>query len=156
MSATIVSLSCGRGALTADTPLAGAPEGGRASSLSATLYPGHASFSTSRHAKVFVTITNTGDEKIEINLWNLGQSQLALEIRNERNERMLTIGPSTPQRPEVMARYLKSLAPGHTETIEYNLNIFSPELAPGTYSVKMFSIPSNTARFSIRPWMFWK
>lgn len=156
MSAAIISLSCGRGALTSDTPPVGSSEGGRSSALSATLFPGHASFSTSARARIFAKITNTGDEKIEINLWNLGQSQLALEIRNERNERMLTIGPSTPQRPEVMARYLKSLAPRQTETIEYNLNIFSPPLDAGTYSVKMFSIPSNTARFSIRPWMFWK
>ncbi len=140
----------------ADGPGGAAPREDAAGRLSARLYPDHASFSTSRKARVFAEIINIGAAPVEINLWNLGQSMLALDIRNGRGERMLTIGPSTPQTPEVMKRYRKTLDPGKRIEIEYNLNIFSPELAAGTYSVKMVSIPSNTVRVSIRPWMFWK
>ncbi len=148
-------LLCGR-IQAADGPDTSAPREDAAGRLSARLYPGHASFSTSRNARVFAEITNTGTAPVEINLWNLGQSVLALDIRNGRGERMLTIGPSTPQAPEVIKRYRKALDPGKHVEIEYNLNIFSPELDAGTYSVKMFSLPSNTVRVSIRPWMFWK
>ncbi len=140
----------------ADGPGSAAPQEDAAGRLSARLYPDHASFSTSRKARVFAEITNVGAAPVDIDLWNLGQSMLALDVTNGSGERMLAIGPSTPQAPEVMKRFRKTLDPGKSIEIEYTLNIFLPELAAGTYSIKMFSIPSNTVRFSIRPWMFWK
>ena len=79
-----------------------------------------------------------------------GITMLALAVHDTQGKRMLTIGPSTPLPQKEMAKYIRLMKPGERVDIEYNLNIFSPELPPGKYSVTMQEIPSNRVYIRIR------
>jgi hypothetical protein len=122
----------------------------RPKGLLALLYPESAAFGSSRESVVKAVIINNGDKEIQVNLWDLGQSMLALDILDSHGNRKLTIGPSTPLQLKEMKKFMRIMKPCDQIDIDYNLNIFSPDLPPGKYSVRMVSIPSNTVHLIIR------
>lgn len=106
------------------------PQPQRPPTLSATITLSATRVRSVDQLRATVQLSNAGTQLVVIPAQMLATAILLLEVRNARGERMNTIPPSVPNGETV------SFAPGASRTVQLQLNMFSPTLPPGTYTVQ--------------------
>ncbi|MBW2454856.1 MAG: hypothetical protein JRI68_10110 [Deltaproteobacteria bacterium] len=122
-----------------------------AAGLQAVVSPDGAEFPSSQAGTLTVTIRNDGAEPATLQMDILRSGILSLDVFDADGKRIPTIPPPMPLTPEEMKRAQETLPPGQSRKLTYTLHMFSPQLPPGQYTVRMRGMPSNAARFTIRP-----
>lgn len=120
-----------------------------AAGLKATLAPEGQTFASSIVAKLDCRIANTSDAAIEVDTFPFGSAILMLEVCDADGKRVPTIPPPMPPRAEDAAKYVRTLPPGEAFTKTLSLHVFSPPLAPGTYTARVTGMASNVVKFTI-------
>jgi hypothetical protein len=98
--------------------------------LSATITLSAARVRSSDDLRVTVQLRNSSAQQVVIPSQMLETAILLLEVRNAQGERMNTIPPAVPRNETV------TLAPGAVRSVQLRLNVFSPQLPPGSYTVR--------------------
>lgn len=119
--------------------------------LRAVVSPDGAELPSSQAGTLTVTIRNDGAEPATLAMDVLRSGILSLDVYDGDGKRIPTIPPPMPLTDEEMERAKETLLPGQSRELTYTLHMFSPQLPPGEYTVRMRGMPSNTARFTIRP-----
>ncbi|HEY5934793.1 MAG TPA: hypothetical protein VIU61_09165 [Kofleriaceae bacterium] len=103
-----------------------------------------------RDAKLVYVIENRGSTEATLELDQLESAIFAIEVLDAKGKQIYTIPPGMP--PANYQPRRAALAPGASRRFTVTLNVFSPELAAGTYSVRLRpeNIQSETAAFTIR------
>ena len=103
-----------------------------------------------RDAKLVYVVENRGSTEATLDLDQLESAIFAIEVFDAKGKQIYTIPPGMPPANYQPRRAV--LAPGASRKFTVTLNVFSPELAAGTYSVRLRpkNIQSETAAFTIR------
>lgn len=103
-----------------------------------------------RDAKLVYVVENRGSTEAALDLDQLESAIFAIEVFDAKGTQIYTIPPGMP--PANYQPRRAALAPGASRKFTVTLNVFSPELAAGTYSVRLRprTIPSEAASFTIR------
>lgn len=95
-----------------------------------------------------LVITNPGPGELVLTRGAVDLPVLALEVRDARDARVPTIPPPVP-RTEDAERIV--LAPGQTLERDYPLDVFSPPLAPGAYTLHCNMVACAPRPFTVAP-----
>ncbi len=96
------------------------------------------SYVSCRNVSIKAQLINKADHVKHIFPELLENSVLALTVYNEKGERIPTVPPGVPKNgPFVEIQPMESL------DLSYTLNMFSPELPKGKYSIRMNQFVSN-------------
>ena len=101
-------------------------------------------------ATLAFVVENRGTTEATLDLDQLGSAIFAIEVFDASGAQRYTIPPGMP--PANYKPRVEQLAPGKSRRFEITLNVFSPELAAGTYTARARpkTIRSETVRFTIR------
>ena len=115
--------------------------------LVVTLSADQNAFATGRDVRVHTKVQNGGDQPLQLNLYGASSAVLFLEVRNGVGRTIHTIPPPMP--PEEME--IVTLAPGESREFRHALNMFSPPLSKGRYTVRARSknAETNVLRFRV-------
>ena len=97
---------------------------------------------------VHLVITSRGPDDLVLTRGAVDLDQLALEVRDARGERVPTIPPPVP-RPEDAERLV--LRAGETLERDYRLDVFSPPLPPGRYTLHCRMVACAPRPFTVAP-----
>ncbi len=90
-----------------------------------------------RNTRLSVTVTNPGTTPLELNKNDSTDAIRALRFFDADGERVPTLPPSFPTEGTI------TVAPGESRAFDYNLNIFSPPLKAGHYSIHVSFISAD-------------
>ena len=101
-------------------------------------------------AKLAFVVENKGATEEMLDLDQLSSAIFAIEVFDAKGKQIYTIPPGMP--PANYQPRRAPIVPGAERRFEVTLNVFSPELAAGTYTARLRpkTIRSETVRFAIR------
>lgn len=101
-------------------------------------------------AKLTFVVENPGSTEATLDLDQLESAIFAVEVFDARGAQRYTIPPGMP--PANYQPRRAPIVPGASRRFTVTLNVFSPELAAGTYTARLRSktISSDTVSFTIR------
>ncbi len=102
---------------------------------------------SSHELKARVTITNPGPGELTLTRGALDLPMLALEVRKD-GQRVDPIPPPVP-RPEDSERVV--IAAGASLVRDYMMNVYSPELPAGEYTLHCLMVSCAPASFAVAP-----
>lgn len=116
-----------------------------ATALVATLSVARERYASGPDVEVLVVLENRSAAPVDLPAQVLESAQLLLRVRDGRGADVASGPPPTP-RPDTT-----TIAPGQRLTKKLRLDVFSPPLAAGDYSVTLRSadVESNTVRFHL-------
>ncbi len=98
--------------------------------------------------KARLTIVNPGPGDLALRRGSLELPMLAVEVRDAAGRRVNPVPPPVP-RPED-AQLIRLLA-AESLVRDYGLHIYSPELAPGTYTLHCLVVACAAVTFEVAP-----
>jgi hypothetical protein len=101
-------------------------------------------------AKLAFVVENQGSTEELLDLDQLSSAIFAIEVFDANGKQIYTIPPGMP--PANYQPRRAPIVPGAERRFEVTLNVFSPELAAGSYTARLRpeTIRSETVRFAIR------
>ena len=141
------SIADNSGEVNSQTPSSEAIQEHKFKGIQAILHLKDSVFESSMDAYVEATILNHDSTVFSIRQYVIQQAILSLLVKDVAGQIVPSIPPSTP--PIDMDKDLIHIKPGEAYMMTYDLHIFSPLLASGSYQVSMKNIPSNTVTFRI-------
>ncbi len=117
--------------------------------LIVTLFLNDSIVSTNSEIQITARFYNNGEKDIKLDQRQILENPiLSLRVSDEKGNALHSVPPSIP-RDDKNSTFIKILKPEEDYTIKYNLNIFSPALSKGRYSVNMKNGSSNKVWFDI-------
>lgn len=95
-----------------------------------------------------LAITNPGPDPLVVTRGALDLAVLAVEVRDADDRRVPTIPPPVPRPEDAEA---VTLAPGETLARDYRLDVFSPPLPPGRYTLRCRVVACAPQPFVVAP-----
>lgn len=101
-------------------------------------------------AKLTFVVENRGSTDATLDLDQLESAIFAIEVFDATGKQIFTIPPGVP--PANYQPRRGTIVPGASRRVTVTLNVFSPQLAAGTYSARLRpkTIQSETVAFTIR------
>ena len=101
-------------------------------------------------AELTFVVENRGSTEETLDLDQMGSAIFAIEVFDASGKQRYTIPPGMP--PANYQPRRAPMAPGATRRFTVTLNVFSPELAAGTYTAKLRpkTIQADPVSFTIR------
>jgi hypothetical protein len=96
-----------------------------------------------RNTRLSVTVANHGATPLVLNKNVSTDAIRALRFFDADGKRVPTIPPSFPLEGTI------TIAPGESKEFDYNLNIFSPPLKPGDYSIHVSFVSADPIQWTI-------
>ena len=151
--ACVLVVGCGQGSAPdrAPPPASGADLAARLGTGPATfagVLTAPATVRSSAELTAHLVITNPGPDPLVLTRGALELAVLALEVRDATDQRVPTIPPPVPL-PEDGERV--TLAAGQALVRDYQLDVFSPPLAPGTYALHCRMVACAARTFTVAP-----
>jgi hypothetical protein len=98
--------------------------------------------------KARLTIANPGPDDLSLRRGNVELPMLAVEVRDAAGRRVNPVPPPVPRSED--AELIK-LQASESLVRDYPLHIYSPELAPGTYTLHCLVVACAAVTFTVAP-----
>mgnify|MGYP001246063723 CR=1 FL=1 len=107
-----------------------------------------ATVASSTELTAHLAITNPGPDPLVVTRGALDLAVLAIEVRDAADHRVPTIPPPVPQPEDAEAI---TIAPGQAVARDYRLDVFSPPLPPGRYTLRCRVVACAPRPFVVAP-----